>query len=65
LGFKIREAQLQKIPYMLVIGDKEEKEGTVSPRKRSGESMKPMGVEDFIAQVESEVPTLSKVESRK
>ena len=65
LGFKIREAQLQKIPYMLVIGDKEEKEGTVSPRKRSGESMKPMGVEDFIAQVESEVPTLSKVESRR
>ena len=60
LGFKIREAQLQKIPYMLVIGDKEEKEGTVSPRKRSGESMKPMGVEEFIAQVESEVPTIGK-----
>jgi threonyl-tRNA synthetase len=65
LGFKIREAQLQKIPYMLVIGDKEEKEGTVSPRKRSGESMKPMGVEEFIAQVESEVPIISKVESRR
>ena len=60
LGFKIREAQLQKIPYMLVIGDKEEKEGTVSPRKRSGESMKPMGVEAFIAQVESEVPTIGR-----
>jgi threonyl-tRNA synthetase len=61
LGFKIREAQLQKIPYMLVIGDKEEKEGTVSPRKRSGESMKPMGVGEFIAQVESEVPTIGRV----
>jgi threonyl-tRNA synthetase len=63
LGFKIREAQLQKIPYMLVIGDKEEKDGTVSPRKRSGESMKPMGVEEFITHVESEAPTLSNVES--
>jgi threonyl-tRNA synthetase len=58
LGFKIREAQLQKIPYMLVVGDKEEKEGTISPRKRSGESLKPMGVEEFITLVESEVPIL-------
>ena len=58
LGFKIREAQLQKIPYMLVIGDREEKEGTVSPRKRSGEAMKAMRVEDFIAQVESEYPAI-------
>jgi threonyl-tRNA synthetase len=60
LGFKIREAQLQKIPYMLVIGDKEEKEGTVSPRKRSGESLKPMKAEEFMAQVESEVPAMGK-----
>jgi threonyl-tRNA synthetase len=58
LGFKIREAQLQKIPYMLVIGDREEKEETVSPRKRSGEAMKAMRVEDFIAQVESEYPAI-------
>jgi threonyl-tRNA synthetase len=58
LGFKIREAQLQKIPYMLVIGDREEKEGTLAPRKRSGESMKAMGVEQFIAQIESEHPTI-------
>lgn len=58
LGFKIREAQLQKIPYMLVIGDREEKEGTISPRKRSGEAMKAMRVEDFIAQVESEYPAI-------
>jgi len=58
LGFKIREAQLQKVPYMLVIGDREEKEGTASPRKRSGEAMKAIRIEDFIAQVESEYPTL-------
>lgn len=58
LGFKIREAQIQKIPYMLVIGDKEEKEGGISPRKRSGEMMKTMGVEDFITMVESDYPSL-------
>jgi threonyl-tRNA synthetase len=58
LGFKIREAQVQKIPYMLVIGEREEKEGTISPRQRSGVTMKAMRVEDFVKQVESEYPTL-------
>jgi threonyl-tRNA synthetase len=58
LGFKIREAQMQKIPYMLVLGDKEEKEGTLSPRLRSGETMKPIAIEEFIKKVESEYPTL-------
>ena len=58
LGFKIREAQLQKIPYMLVIGDREEKEGTLSPRKRSGEAMKAMRVEEFVSQIRSEYPKL-------
>ena len=58
LGFKIREAQIQKIPYMLVIGDREEKEETLSPRKRSGETMKSMRPEEFIAQVESEYPRI-------
>ena len=60
LGFKIREAQLQKVPYMLVVGDREEKEGTLSPRRRSGEAMKAMPVEAFIAQVESEHPVFGK-----
>lgn len=58
LGFKIREAQVQKIPYMLVVGDREVKEGTISPRKRSGETLKSMPVEDFVKQIESEYPTL-------
>lgn len=58
LGFKIREAQIQKIPYMLVIGDREEKEGTVSPRKRSGETMGSMSPQEFIQLVESDYPTL-------
>lgn len=59
LGFKVREAQVQKIPYMLVIGDKEEKEGTVSPRKRSGETLESMSPEAFIRLVESEYPKLN------
>jgi threonyl-tRNA synthetase len=58
LGFKIREAQMQKIPYMLVAGDREVKEGTLSPRKRSGETLKSMTPEDFVRQIESEYPTL-------
>jgi threonyl-tRNA synthetase len=58
LGFKIREAQLQKTPYMLVAGDREVKEGTLAPRKRSGETLKSMTVEDFIKQIESEYPTI-------
>lgn len=58
LGFKIREAQIQKIPYMLVIGDREEKEGTVSPRKRSGETMGSMNPQEFIQLVESDYPNL-------
>ncbi|RPJ08595.1 MAG: threonine--tRNA ligase, partial [Deltaproteobacteria bacterium] len=56
LGFKVREAQVQKIPYMLVIGDKEEQEGAVSPRLRSGETIKSMRVEDLIARINSESP---------
>jgi threonyl-tRNA synthetase len=58
LGFKIREAQVLKIPYMLVIGDMEEREGTISPRRRSGETMKGMRITDFITQVEAEYPSL-------
>jgi len=55
LNFKIREAQLQKIPYMLVIGDKEVEQGTVTPRYRDGKNLHAMQPEEFIAFVESEV----------
>lgn len=51
LGFKIREAQLQKIPYMLVVGDKEVETGTVAPRFRDGKNlntMTPVEFEEFI-----------------
>jgi threonyl-tRNA synthetase len=60
LGAKIREAQLAKIPYALVIGEKEQAEGGVSPRKHGGEDLKLMKLEDFIARVtaEAKVPFL-------
>ena len=55
IGYKIREAQLQKVPYMLVIGDKEVTEGTVSVRHRSAGDLGARPVHDFIAAVVDEV----------
>ena len=54
LGFKIREAQVEKVPYMLVIGDKEVADGTLSPRHRSGETLVAMTPEEFAAFVQEE-----------
>lgn len=51
LGFRIREAQLRKIPYMLVIGDREVEQQGVSVRTREGEDLKFMEVDSFIARV--------------
>jgi threonyl-tRNA synthetase len=51
LGYKIREAQMQKTPYMLVIGDREVASGQVSPRQRDGQNLGSIGVEAFIALV--------------
>ncbi len=48
LGYKIREAQVQKIPYMLVIGDREMESNRVSPRERSGKDLGAIGVDEFI-----------------
>ncbi|MGV8058690.1 MAG: threonine--tRNA ligase [Smithellaceae bacterium] len=51
LGYKIRQAQMQKIPYMLVIGDKEMEAGTVAPRTRDGKNLGSLPVDEFIALV--------------
>jgi threonyl-tRNA synthetase len=51
LGYKIREAQMQKTPFMLVIGDREVASGQVSPRQRDGQNLGSIGVEAFIALV--------------
>jgi len=52
LGYKIRQAQMQKIPYMLVIGDKEVEAQSVAPRKRDGENLGSLPVDEFIAFVQ-------------
>lgn len=55
IGYKIREAQLQKIPYMLVLGEKESDDGTiVTVRTREGKDLGSMPLDDFIAKVRKE-----------
>jgi threonyl-tRNA synthetase len=49
LGWKIREAQVQKVPYMLVVGGREAESGTVSVRRRSGEDLGAMTAGDFVS----------------
>lgn len=55
IGYKIREAQLQKIPYMLVLGDKEMKDGVVAVRNRRQGDMGTMALNDFISKVKEEI----------
>ena len=57
IGFKIREAQMQKIPYMLIIGDKEVENGVVAVRSRKGGDLGTMPLADFKAKVVEEVRT--------
>ncbi len=57
LGYKIREAQMQKVPYMLIVGDNEVNEGTVSIRSRKNGDLGAKSVEEFIAIIEEEVRT--------
>ena len=60
LGYKIREAQMQKIPYMLVVGDRDMENNTVSVRTRSGEDEGAMSLEAFLAQCRSEIDSKSR-----
>ncbi|MDR6301487.1 threonine--tRNA ligase [Mesonia maritima] len=55
MGKKIREAEVNKIPYMLIVGEKEEKDGTVSVRKHGGEDLGAMSVEEFANILNSEI----------
>ena len=54
LNYKIREAQMEKIPYMLIVGEKEKESGTVTVRMRDGKNLPPMSVSDFAAKVQVE-----------
>ena len=60
LGYKIREAQMQKIPYMLVVGDRDMENGTVSVRTRTGADLGAMSIADFIAKCRHEIDTKQK-----
>ena len=57
IGYKIREAQLEKVPYMLVIGDKDIENNTVSVRSRKDGDIGAMSIEDFIAKISEEIAT--------
>ena len=57
IGKKIREATLEKIPYMLVVGDRDMENNTVSVRLRSGEDLGAMSLDDFTAQLKEVVDT--------
>ncbi len=60
LGYKLREAQLEKVPYMLVAGDKDIENGVISVRSRKGGDLGSMTVDEFIAKITEEINTKSR-----
>ncbi len=60
LGFKIREAQVAKVPYMLVVGAREEEAGGVAVRLRTGEDLGTLATADFLARLEGRVGSRSR-----
>ena len=64
IGFKIRERTLERIPFMLVLGDKEVETGTVNVRTREGENLGSMSVADFIKHLEGAIALRGRVEAR-
>jgi threonyl-tRNA synthetase len=60
IGYKIREAQLQKVPYMLVLGEKEKESGTISVRSRKDGDLGSMELEAFIRKAAEEVASKAK-----
>jgi len=55
LGYKIRQAQVEKVPYAVVIGDREVRDRTVAPRRRGGENLKPATIKEFMEMLKAEV----------
>ena len=60
IGYKIREAQLQKVPYMLVVGDKEQEAVEVGVRNRKDGDVGAMKLEDFVEKIDEEIKTFAK-----
>jgi len=54
-------AEKLKIPYMLVVGDREEEAGTVAPRLRSGDQLDPVSIEDLIDRMSEEIQTHAQI----
>jgi len=55
MGAKIRDAEKLKIPYMLVVGDREEEAGTVAPRLRTGDQLDPISIEELLVRMSEEI----------
>ncbi len=55
LGYKIREAQLQKIPYMVIIGDQEVEKNMITVRSRKGENLPNITIEEFLTRLQKEI----------
>ena len=60
IGYKIREAQLQKVPYMLIIGDKEIESNSVGVRSRKDGDIGSMSFDDFSNKIKEEIETFKK-----
>ena len=57
IGYKIREALNEKVPYLIIVGDEEEKNGTISIRGRGFENKSGLNLDDFIARLKDEIET--------
>ncbi|MGK8251400.1 threonine--tRNA ligase [Moraxella lacunata] len=64
IGFKIRERTLERIPFMLVLGDKEVESGTVNVRTREGDNLGSMSLDDFIAVLDKAIALKGRVEPK-
>ncbi|MFC0821350.1 threonine--tRNA ligase [Moraxella marmotae] len=64
IGFKIRERTLERIPFMLVLGDKEVESGTVNVRTREGENLGSMSLDDFIAVLQKAIDKKGRIEQK-
>jgi threonyl-tRNA synthetase len=64
IGFKIREHTLQKVPYLLVVGDKEVESGTVAVRTRGGEDLGAMTFEDFCDHLSQDISNYGRSDSQ-
>ena len=57
VGYKIRNAQLEKVPYMFILGENEANSGKISMRKRNGEELKDLSFEDAYKMIKEDIDT--------